>query len=280
MDRITVEDKNVIFEFDFKRDGIEGVLKVVADEVSLGKLDGEWSVEGSDGTVFMSGPWRAEKEFQFSFKGDWDSLGESESGDEYPSILTVNDSDDGLAGVFASDNGEMATDQIKVDGKKVNLSFTMDIDGTPVPTTIQAKVVDKDTLRGKWTIKGADGEIAASGDWGASRRHSFVMTGNWSVTADLLDGTEYEGTLNITKDGDAFLGSGQTGSSTESTKLNSLKFDGIDLSYSVPYELEGQVGAITVNASTAGADTLEGKWIFTGADGSPLASDAIQIDRK
>jgi hypothetical protein len=280
IDRITVKEKNVTFEFDFERDGKKGIIRVVADEKSAGLLDGKWSVEGSDGTVYMSGAWRAEKEIQFSLAGEWDALGTSDNGDEYRSVLTVTGSASDTKGKFNSERGEVTLDGIKVGGKKVDLSFALQFDGNSTPTTIEAQVADNDTLKGNWIIKNAEGEVAATGPWTATRKPTFTIAGDWAIVATLPDGGEYKGTISIAQNGDRLSGTTKPDSTDEAKDLTTVKFDGKTLIYTIPFERDGQQATITVQAAVAGAESLEGEWSLTGDDGNELAGDSWNAKRK
>lgn len=280
IDRITISETNVTFEFDFESDGNQGIIKVVADKKSPTQLDGKWTITGTDGTVYMSGAWRADKETKFSLAGEWDSLGTSDNGDEYPSLLNVTDSAADTVGKFVNDDSEIAIDSIKIDGTTVTLSFALDMDGLKIPTTIEAEATGDDSLKGKWIIKDAEGEIAATGPWNATRKPAFAIAGSWTAVAALPEGDEYNGTLDIEQSGDSLTGTSQTDGSDETTTMNSLKFDGKNFSYSVPFEFDGQSGTVTVEATVEGTDTLTGRWTLTGPDGSEVATDTMTAKRQ
>ena len=281
IDRISVKEKKVTFEFDMERDGEKGLIKVVANEKAPGKLKGKWFIEGADGTVHMTGPWRAEKEVKFSLAGEWDSVGTTDEGEKHPSTMTISESGADFKGKFAGEAGDLQIDTVKLDGKKLHLAFVLDFDGTKVPTTIEAEANDDNTIVGKWIIKNESNEVAASGDWTAKRivKPAFVLAGNWDIVATLPEGGEYNGTLSLQKKGDQFSGSSKSDEG-DARELKSVSFDGKNLVYTVSVELDGQEGIITVTGVKEGDDTFKGRWSLTGQDKKEIAGNSWQATRE
>jgi hypothetical protein len=281
IDRISIKEKKVTFEYDVERDGDNGIIKVVADEKVAGKLEGKWTVEGADGTVLMSGPWSAEKEVEFSLAGEWDSVGTTKDGEKHPSQIVVSGSGASLKGEFASDNGNLKIDSAKLDGKNVHFAFVLDFDGTKVPTTIEAKATDDNTLEGKWIIKNETGEVAATGGWTAKRKlkPAFALAGSWDVVAALPENGEYKATLTIAKKGEAFIGSSK-GDDGEPTELKTVTFDGAKLVYTLGIERNGQTRIITVSAVKEEDDTFKGRWSLAGEDKNEVAGDVWTAKRE
>lgn len=280
IDRISVKEKEITFEFNMERDGQKGLLKVVADEKEPGKLEGKWSVEGADGAVLMTGPWRADKEVKFDLAGEWDSIGTTEDREEHPSKMVVKGSGADLKGEFFGEEGALGIDTVKLEGKKLYLAFVLNLDGTEVPTTIEAEATDDNTLEGKWIIKDASDEVAATGGWNAKRKMKpvFVLAGDWDVVATLPEGDQYNGTLTIQKDGEKLSGSSKSDDS-EAREFKTVTFDGKNLAYTVGIEMNGQAGTITVSAVREGDDGFKGRWSLAGPDNQEIAGDSWQAKR-
>lgn len=281
IDRISVKQKKVTLEFDMERDGEKRLIKVIADEKAPGKLVGKWSVEGSDGTVHMTGPWRADKEVIFSLGGEWDSVGTTGEGEKHSSTMTISGSGAGLKGKFAGEAGDLKIDTVRLNKENLHLAFVLDLDGTKVPTTIEAKATDDNTLEGKWIIKNEANEVAATGDWTAKRnaKPAFVLAGDWDIVATLPEGDEYNGTLSIQKKGKRFSGSSKSDEG-EARELKSITFDGKNLVYTVGVELNDQDGIITVTGVKEGDDGFKGRWSLAGPDKKEIAGNSWQATRE
>jgi hypothetical protein len=283
IDRINVEGKSVTFEFDIEYQGSPGLIKVVAGAEAGEKLAGKWSVSDADGTVSMSGGWRAEKEERApALAGDWKSFATTDEGEEYRGVLTVSGEGTSLSGQLVTDTGdEVPMTVLKQDGKGVHLEFTIDIDGTPVPGKIAAQFSDANQLVGKWSLHDGDGNTVAGGDWSGTRKMAptFVIAGAWDVVAELPDGGEYNGTLTVHDEGGVLSGTTK-GDETSARKLKSITFDGKALVYTVDFEMNSQVGLITVDATRDRDGKLAGTWTLTDSTGSRVAGDDWRAARE
>jgi|TARA_B110000914_G_scaffold208437_1_gene205919 hypothetical protein len=280
IDRISVKEKKVTFEFDMERDGEKGLIKVIADEKAPGTLVGKWSVEGADGTVHMSGPWSAEKEVTFSLAGEWDSVGTTSEGEKHSSTMTISGSGADLKGKFAGEAGDLKIDTVKLKEKNLHLAFVLDFESTKVPTTIEAEATDDNTLEGKWIIKNESNEVAATGNWTAKRKvkPAFVLTGDWDIVATLPEDGEYNGTLSIQKKGGKISGSTKSDDGAP-IELKTLTFDGKNLVYTIGIEVEGQDGIITVTGVKENDTSFKGRWSLTGPDKKEIAGNSWQATR-
>ena len=277
-DRIKVEEKKVTVEIDVEQDGNTGVIKIVAEEKSVGNLEGKWSIQGSDGTEFMSGEMVAERKFEIVYAGDWKATSVLPDGNEMSAAMILSGKNEDLKGRFESDQGELEIGEVKAKDKSLRLAFEFDMQGSSVSAVIEADLKEKNKLVGKWIIKGDDGAEAAKGDWSAVREEKVDLAGDWSITAALPDGGEYTGTMTLEiKDG-KYSGK-SVNSEGEELKLDNIKFEEDKLSYSVEFERDGFSGTIKVQAKLA-EDALKGEWSMIDSNGDEVAGDSWAASRK
>lgn len=272
LDRIKTEGNEVVIEIDIESDGNRGIIKVIAEEKEAGKLVGKWTIEGEDGTEYLSGELTALKEIKVAYAGDWNSTSVLPNGEERSAILQLSGDNANLKGAFKSDDGNALTiDEIKADGKNVRLEFKLTIQDNVVDAAIEGELKAENKLAGKWILTGDDGSEFASGDWSAVREAKLDIAGVWNVSAVLPEGGEYTGTLTLKRDGEKYVGKSKS-SDGEERELNSVKFDGEEVVFTI--ELDGDVtGTITVTAKRDEGKGLIGTWKLVGSDGSEVAGD-------
>ena len=279
LDRIKVEEKKVMIETDFERDGSEGVIKVLAEEKEAGKLTGKWSIEGADGTEFMSGDLSATKEIEIAFAGDWNATSVLPDGSELSSVLQLTGGNSSLKGSFKGDGNTLEIDKITAEGKSLRLAFDMEIQGNPTDVVIETELKEEHKLNGKWIVKGPDGTEAATGDWSATREPKLDLSGDWAVTAGLPEGDEYSGTVSLKSDGGTYTGELKS-SDGDATEVKSVKVEGKDVVLTFDYEGNGVSGLLTIATKHKEDGSLEGKWNLVGDDGEEIAGDWVKASQK
>jgi hypothetical protein len=259
-------------------DGVKGLIKVVAEEKEANKLMGKWLLSDTDGNEFISGAISAEKDLAVAFAGEWKAISVLPDGSELSSTLILSGPNEKLAGIFQSAEGdELEIGKVKPDGKSLVLDFKMEIQENTMDVVIESELKDPNELSGKWIVKGADGNEAASGDWSAVREVEQGYAGEWSVKAVVPDGSDYKGTLTLNKGEDGYTGSSVSSDGT-ARELTSVKVEDKSIVFTVPFDAEGVAGIITVSAKEKEDGTLSGAWSLA-ADGNELASDSWEASR-
>ena len=273
-DRVKVKQKAVTVEMDIERDGQVGVIIVKAEESSAGKMAGRWSIENDEGDEFMSGKLSAWKEVEFS--GKWDAVAELSDGNRLESVVSLEGKNSNLKGVLTGESGEIEIDTAQVERRSVRLEFDFEMNGNDIDCIIEAEADGNNKLVGKWRIPDLDGQ-EVSGKWTAARKGADIA-GQWNVTAVVPGADEYKGTLSLVKRGDKYSGSSKS-SNGDTSELDSLAFDGKQLKYSVPFEQDGFVGTISVEAELQKDGSLRGEWIAKDQDGQEVARDSWTAKR-
>ena len=279
LDRISVEEKKVTIEIDIENEGNTGVIKVVAEEASAGKLKGTWAIQGEDGTEWMSGELAAEKDMPFQFAGTWNATSVLPDGNELESDMVLTGKNDALKGHFKSEDGnELEIGKIDAKEKTLRLEFEIELEGNSMDVVIEAETKEHDHLDGMWIVKGEDGSEAASGDWSAKRSPEVDYSGDWAIVATVPDSEDdYEGTLTLAKSDDGYTGS--IASDGGSREVNDIKAEEKTLAFSFEFEAEGATGVVKIELSKQEDGSLAGDWAFT-SDGSEIASEKLTATKK
>lgn len=272
LDRIKVEEKKVTIEMDIEMDGVKGLIRVIAEEKETNKLKGEWLIAGADGTEFMTGGITAVKEVSVPLAGEWAAVSILPDGTELESTLVLSGENAKLEGLFKGENGELEIGKLTAEDKDLRLDFEMEIQGSPMNVVIESELKEDHLLKGKWIVKGADGNEAASGDWSAKREAESDYAGSWNVTAAVPDGSEYTGSLKLSKDEDGYSGSSESSDGT-SKELNSVKIDDGKLLFTVDFDANEIIGIITVTAEEKEDGSFSGSWSLA-SDGNEVATDS------
>ena len=274
MDSVTVEGKTVTMEMAVEGNGQTGVLRVKADQTEEGKLNGKWYLLDSSDTVRAEEDWKAVREDPpVDIVGDWDAKATTGDGQEMESEVVFAKKDDKLSGSSKSDRGETKFDSVKVDGKKVNVELTLEMNGTELDTEIVVEAKTKDHLEGKWIISDDTGQEAATGPWEAKRKASFDLVGTWEVVAD-TDNGETEHNAVFTKKEDAYQGSAN--SDEGEADYTTVKVEGVEVHLALPF---GE-GIVKVTAKADGADKLSGTWVYLDSSDTEVATDKWNATRK
>ena len=276
LDRITVKEKKVVLEIDLEVDGNKGIIKVEAEEKSAGKLVGKWSIVGEDGTEYINGDVTAKKVVEFA--GDWDLVAELPEGGEVEAVLKLKGKNDSLSGVLDGDAGETKIDEISAKDNELRMEFDLDVDGDTIRVVVEANSKGTNKLAGVWVVVGDGGDEAAKGELSAKRK-SKGLAGTWNVVAAIPDGGEYHGTLTLTSENGKYAGTSKS-DDREPASLKTISVDAQKIEFTVPFERDGNTGAITVTANLKGDGSLKGEWVLTGSDGDEVARDEWKATRQ
>lgn len=276
LDRVKVDGKSVVLEIDIEQDGRSGTIRVEAEEKSPGKLSGEWSIVGDDGTKYMDGEVTAIK--QVAFAGSWDAKSTMPNGGELEFVMELKGENKKLEGVFEGDNGETDIDSIYAKDNSLLLEFDLDYDGNQIDCEIKAKPEGDNKLVGKWKVIGEDGSTSAEGDWVAVRK-AKSFAGKWDVVAAIPNGGEYDGTLTLVDNAGKYSGTAK-GDDRDANQLESCTVDGENVEFSCQFEQGEYAGTITVEAKLQADGSLKGEWALTGKDGQEMARDAWHATRE
>ena len=276
LDRITVIGNNVLLEIDIEMDGNKGTIEVDAKEEVKGKLIGEWSIVGDDGTEYLSGKVSAVK--QIAFAGEWTTTAELPDGGSLESVLELKGENGSLKGVLNGAAGETPIDKANADDQNLRLEFDFDMNGITINCVIKADAEATDKLVGKWVVLGEDGSEAAEGKWSAVRK-SKSLAGTRDVVATVPDSADYRGTLTLTEENGKYAGK-STSSAGEGRSLTSVKVESENVEFTVPFEYDGNSGTITVKAKKTEEGKLTGEWILTGEDGNEWARESWSATRQ
>ncbi len=247
-DRVTLDGKKVTMEIDYDREGHSGVLRVVTEGSDAGKLEGKWSVIGSDGTVHAEGGVTAQKETAFVYAGLWKSKSTLPDGEVVAADVMLKGANAALEGAITTAEGvviEIA--KATADGKNLRFEFKVEIEGKAVPGVVEASPDGEDKLAGVWILKGDDGGEVAKGEWQATRAETPSLAGDWNVSATTPDGGAHTSTMTIALDGEAYGGKFKS-SEGEEMAFTSVKVEGGHLVVTLKLERDGQSGTITVDA--------------------------------
>lgn len=272
IDRITVKENKLVLEIDMEQDGNTGVIKVIATETARGKLKGEWSLVGTDGTEYLSGDVVASKEV--SFAGDWKTTAELPDGAELESVLKIKGENAKLDGVLVPENrDDIKIDKLTAKDGGLRCEFDFEMEGSTLEVVIESKLKGHDKLTGKWSV--GDGE--AEGDWSAVRVVDR-FAGEWSVSAKVPDSDDYSGTLVLRQEQGEYVGTSKP-SDGKAIELQNVKVDGRQLQFAFPYDRDGYTGTIKVTAKHKNG-ALNGEWSFGDGDGNEYASDEWTATKK
>jgi hypothetical protein len=164
MDRVKVDGKTLIIEFDFERDGTEAIIGAKADLQKDGNLIGKWYVRSEDGAEQMSNDWKAVRSLAPVFDGKWDVVAETDEND-IEHVLIVEKAGSGFSATASSEAGDMAYSGVKVakNGVKMEIPYG---GGT---VKISAKLSAARKLLGEWKFYDEFNEELAKGNWIASK---------------------------------------------------------------------------------------------------------------
>lgn len=270
-----IDGKAVVMDLDFEYDGMELVIRVKAEETEKGKLSGKWLVLDGDDNELVNEDWEAvrtsapeeeeETKAKIAIEGDWNAVASTNNG-ELKSVATFTKDGNDYGGKTVSERGENVFEVVNVEGKTVEIDLTVDYQGTDIPLTIRADLVEEDVLDGKWFVFNEAGEEAASGAWKASRVTSVDLTGTWDIVAS-TDDSDRELQSVFEKDGDGFAGSVMTDDGEY--EYETVSVSGKEVKLGVPF---GE-GEVQIAAKAENDDKLVGKWTLFDSSGSEVASN-------
>lgn len=192
-------------------------------------------------------------------------------------VMKLTGNNDSLKGSFEGDGGEVDIDGISIVDGGLKLEFELDMNGTFVDGVINAKSEGDNKLVGKWAISGDDGNQVAEGDWSATREPKG-LAGVWNVVAAVPNSGDYEGTLTLEmKDGKY---SGTSKGDDREVEIQSVKVGDKTLTFTTPFERDGNTGTITVEAKQKEDGSLEGEWVLKSDGGQEFARDSWKATRK
>lgn len=276
LDRITVKGDSVQIETDVEMDGVKGIIHVEAKRKKAGRLEGEWSIVGVDGTEYMSGELFAVKQVQYA--GEWASTASLPEGGTHGASLMLKGKNAKLSGQFESDWGKSEVQSIKLTKSGLRMEFELVMEEEPLECVIRAKAKGADKLVGEWSIIGDDGNTTASGDWSAIRK-AVSLAGDWQVVATVPDSEDYVATLSLQQKGDKYSGT-STGRDGAATALDAIKVHGKKFEFQVPFNQDGNEGTVTVKAGLQKDGSLDGEWVLTDDSGTEWARDQWKASRK
>jgi hypothetical protein len=276
LDRITVNGKSVKLEVDIEQDGNQGMIVIEAKEDSPGKLAGKWAIVGSNGSEYMSGKVSAVKDINFA--GEWLTTAVLPDGQSMESKLKLVGKNSALNGSLDSRAGLITLDEVSAKDRQLRFEFEIEVEGNSINCIVKAEPKDPSNLVGKWSVVGSDGSEVASGKWTAVRQ-SPGLAGVWDVVATVPEGGEYNGTLTLKEANGKYTGESASRAGG-SQPLSSISIEGEKITFTVPFEYEGNSGTITVKAKHDQDDSLKGEWILTGQDGSEYARNTWQAARR
>ncbi len=278
-DRVTLDGNKVTMEIDFERDGNSGVLKVVAEKGDSGKLGGNWSIVGADGTVYAEGAVTASKKVAVAYAGEWMSTAKVPDGGEHTAALSLSGDNAALKGAFTTEEGtKVEIDNITTGEKHVRFAFDITVEENSINVVIEAALKDENTLSGVWIVKGEDGAEADKGEWTAVRAEAPDFAGEWNVSAVTPEGGEHQSTLTLARDGDTYTGKSKSDEGGEH-ELTTVAVEGSHLVLTLKMERDGQSGTIKVDAERKEDGSLDGRWSVSDAEGTEIAGEKWKATR-
>ena len=274
-DSVTIKEKMVTIKIPLEVDGNTGTIVIEGEEKAVGKLAGEWSIIGDDGTEYMSGEFTGYREVALA--GKWDATTSMPNGNTLESVLSFEGKNSALKGMLSGNSGDIKIDRARVSDNKVRIEFEFEMNGNVIDVVIKAAPEGKDKLVGGWVASGDDGSQLAEGDWSAQRQ-AKSLAGKWDVVATVPDSPDYNGSIVLAEKGGKYSGK-LSSSNGDSSSIDTVKVADGYVEFSLPFENSGYSGTLSVKAKISD-DKLVGKWTFTEEGGSELASEAWTATRK
>lgn len=261
MDRIKIEGNKITLETDVESNGQTGIIRVTVEGDESGNaLKGKWAVVDSADTEYMSGEFSAERLFTLELAGDWTAVA-TVGEEEMQASVHFKEADSKLIGSFTGeDEKKVKFTKIETKEKDVTLEFSNDVNGTDLDFRISAEAKSPDSLEGKWVVFDPTGQEGYSGKWVAQRVVPFILSGTWSATSVLPDGSPNISTLTIEEKEDAY--SGKVGNDTTEIELKTVALKDDKVTITFPF------GEATVTiTSEVKEGKLVGKWALPTPEG-------------
>lgn len=273
-DSVVVKEKKVTLDIKIEADGNTGTIRAEAEEKSPGKLVGKWSILDDDGAEYAAGELTATKEV--SFAGEWMTVAETPNG-ETESTLTLTGNNSGLKGELEGELGKVQIDKVKLANDGLRLKFEFEAEGNPLEVTIKAKPEGNDKLVGNWIATGDDGSVVAEGKWSAKRK--LALVGTWKVVASVPENADHHETITLAAKNGEYSGMSK-GDDSEAKELTSVNVDGQSVTFTVPFEYQGNTGTITVEAKLQNDGSLKGEWVLTDSGDTEYARETWKATKR
>ena len=117
----------------------------------------------------------AQEKSDASLTGTWQSAAVLPDGTTLNADFLLAGDDTTLTGKISDEAGEITLDSANLKDRKLEMKFDFDVEGESRPIVISADWKAPNLLQGEWTVKGANGEDWASGQWSATRQPETIV---------------------------------------------------------------------------------------------------------
>ena len=231
-------------------------------------IEAEWKGERFEGTLHVNGEAAGSltltrEKRPASIAGKWRVVSKTSEGQEYASVMDIEDAEGKLRGKASSDLGTFEIGDPIFDEGKLSFRITLPIQGNDTAFEVNAELKDEKTLEGRWKVRDAD----ISGEWRAEREaapekapestkdtaETQGLEGEWFGVSTHPDGQKRGFRIILKRQGDTVVG--MLHSDDREQALKEVKVQGTKLQFSI--DVEGNVGKVEGELKDG---VLAGKW--------------------